>query len=104
MSGHHRKTTYGTLPFAHVGPATARLAQFILYSGEKRSLERVELLFSYGEIFSLQRLEAACRRALHYGRIDTSSVLDILERGLDAFPLNPETDIEGQYTFDIESP
>ena len=81
MSSHQRKTTYGTLPFTHVGPATLELAQSILSSGEKRSPEKVELLFSYGEMFSSQRLEAACRRALHFERKDISTVGNTGKRG-----------------------
>ena len=103
MSSYHSKTTYGTLPFTPCGPYTIEIARNILSSGEKRSLEKVELLATYGDIYTPERLESACRRALHFGCNDVHIVLEILEKDLDKIALKKGTDIEGQYLFDIGS-
>mgnify|MGYP006301473717 CR=1 FL=1 len=103
MSSHQRKTTYGTLPFTPSGPYTIEIARNILSTGEKRSSEKVELLATFGEIYSPERLEAACRRALHFGCNDVHIVLEILTKDMDKLALNKGTDIEGQYLFDLGS-
>src|SRR6056297_3122872 len=103
MSLHQRKTTYGKLPFTPSGPYTIEIARNILSGGEKRSLEKVDLLCTFGEIYSPERLEPACRRAIHFGCNDVHIVLEILKKDMDKLTLNNGTDIEGQYLFDLGS-
>ncbi|MCF7939586.1 MAG: hypothetical protein K9L68_13385 [Spirochaetales bacterium] len=103
MSTVSTKITYGTLPFTPNGPSIIEIARNILSSGEKRSLEKVDLLCSYGDIYSPDRLEAACRRALHFGYKDVHIVHEILKKDLDKLALKQGTDIEGQYLFDLGS-
>jgi hypothetical protein len=54
-------------------------------------------LLSLEKRFGKQRLEAACQRALALSAPTRSSVLSILEKGLDSQPL-PESDTEAADT------
>jgi transposase len=51
-------------------------------------------LLSLSRRYGKERLEAACRRALHLGSPTRKSVLSILERGLDRLPLPGEETID----------
>ena len=47
--------------------------------------------------FSYQRLEKACERAYFYKKEHTDIIKMILKQGLDALPMDLNTDIFGQY-------
>jgi transposase len=78
---------------AQSGPATRQLIQAVLdqrpypQQAFNASLGIMRLGKSYGSA----RLEAACRRALHFGTVRYKSLESILKNGLDRQPLpNPE--------------
>ena len=77
---------------ATIGPQCARLIGHIMESrphpeqGFRSALGIIRLGKGVGQ----ERLEAACRRALHFGACSYRSVASILDKHLEAQPLEPE--------------
>ena len=75
------------------GPATAELIAIILRSRAhpQQGFRSCLGIMHLGKSYTDERLEAACRRALHLGATSYKSVKSILDKDLDRLPL-PETD------------
>jgi transposase len=75
-----------------IGPECAKVVEKILQDrphpemGFRSCLGIIRL----GKAFDNGRLEAACRRALHFGTCSYTSISSILQKQLDAQPLEPE--------------
>jgi len=75
-----------------IGPECAKVVEKILQDrphpemGFRSCLGIIRL----GRAVETARLEAACRRALHYGTCTYASIKSILDKQLDAAPLEPE--------------
>ena len=75
-----------------IGPACAKVVEQILADrphpeqGFRSALGIIRL----GKALGHDRLEAACRRALHFGTCSYTSLKSILQNNLDAQPLEPE--------------
>lgn len=91
-----------------VGPETARVVDTLLNERPLDQLRAVQRLLRLEEAVGRDRLEAACRRALHFGDPRYRRVRDILNAGLDQEPLLPEpvpfvrpptADVGRQYAF-----
>lgn len=70
-----------------IGPATAEVVETLLVHRPEDRLRSAGRLLRLQERVGRVRLEAACRRALHYGEANYVTVKRILEQGLDAQPL-----------------
>jgi transposase len=70
-----------------VGPSCARVVQTLLEDRPTDHLRSVQALLRLAERVGKERLEAACRRALHYGDASYRRIKTILEAGLDGVPL-----------------
>jgi len=70
-----------------LGPACARVVQTLLEDRPADRLRSVQALLRLAERVGKERLEAACRRALHYGDPTYRRIKTILEAGLDGDPL-----------------
>jgi len=46
--------------------------------------------------YDIERLNAACKRALHFGQLSYSSIQSILQKGLDKMPVNEDFDKKSQ--------
>jgi len=73
-----------------IGPETARVVDCLLDERPLDQLRAVQRLLKLEEKVGRDRLEAACRRALHFGDPRYRRVRDILNAGLDQEPLLPE--------------
>ncbi len=73
-----------------IGPETARVVDTLLDERPLDQLRAVQRLLKLEEQVGRERLEAACRRALHFGDPRYRRVRDILNAGLDQEPLLPE--------------
>ena len=67
-----------------IGPATAEVVAILLAHRPEDRLRSAGRLLRLQERVGRVRLEAACRRALHYGEANYVTVKHILEQGLDA--------------------
>ena len=81
------------LEWAHtIGPECAKVVEKILQErphpemGFRSCLGIIRL----GKAVGNERLEAACRRALHFGACSYSSIQSILQKQLEAQALEPE--------------
>lgn len=72
-----------------IGPETVKLASHILESRPypPQAYRTLMGIMRLGKSYTEQRLEAACRRALHIGTTSYRSVESILKNGLDSKPL-----------------
>jgi transposase len=73
-----------------IGPETTRVVGFLLGERPLDQLRAVQRLLKLEEKVGRDRLEAACRRALHFGDARYRRVRDILNAGLDQEPILPE--------------
>jgi transposase len=76
------------------GPATQQLIQAVLDSRPypQQAFNACLGIMRLGNSYGAARLEAACRRALHFGTTRYKSLESILKNGLDQQPLpTPET-------------
>jgi transposase len=73
-----------------VGPETARVVDTLLDERPLDQLRAVQRLLRLEEKVGRERLEAACRRALHFGDPRYRRVRDILNAGLEQEPILPE--------------
>ena len=79
-----------------VGPYTSKLASRIMASKEHPELgfRACMGIIRLSKVYSPQRVENASKRALAYGAISYSSMVSILEKGLDQIAVEEEPDIE----------
>ena len=68
---------------AAIGPATSQVVEQLLNHRPVDRLRTAGRLLRLAERFTSERLEAACRRALHYDDPAYMTVKRILEQGLD---------------------
>lgn len=73
-----------------IGPATLAVVQILLAERPLDRLRAVQAILRLEESVGRERLEAACRRALHYGDPRYRRIRDILKAGLDQEPLPAE--------------
>ena len=76
-----------------VGPRCTELIETLFADRVMDNLRAAQGIIRLGKSYSPERLEAACRRALHYENPRYRSVKTILKKGLDQIP-------EEQYLFD----
>jgi len=73
-----------------VGPACAKVVDTLLNERPYDRLRSVQALLRLSESVGPERLEAACRRAVHYGDCRYRRVKTILDAGLESQPIEPE--------------
>jgi transposase len=73
-----------------IGPETAKVVDALLDERPLDRLRAAQRLLKLEEEFGGARLEAACRRALHYGDPRYRRIREILNAGLDREPIPPE--------------
>ena len=78
---------------AENGPSTAQLITAVLESRPfpQQAFNACLGILRLGQSYGALRLEAACRRALHYGSFSYKSIASILKHGLDQQPLAGST-------------
>jgi hypothetical protein len=81
-----------------LGPFVTALVQSLWTEGVLSTAEHAARLFRLADFYEPKRLDAACRRALFYRKIDHLTVARILRENLDTLPLNPYADLNGQLT------
>lgn len=81
-----------------LGPFVLAFVQSLWTDGVLSNAEHAARLMRLASFYDPQRLEAACRRALFYRKIDYTIVDRILRDHLENLPLNPYADIDGQLT------
>ena len=79
-----------------IGPACAKLVEHILHSRPhpEMGFRSVLGIMRLGKGVGDPRLEAACRRALHFGACSYRSIQSILDHQLDQQPLEPELPLQ----------
>jgi hypothetical protein len=86
------------------GPGVARIVENLWVSSLLEVEQEARRLMQLAQRYGTARLEAACQRALYYRRDKTEAIVSwILDKALDRFPLNPYTDIRGQFRFSLQS-
>jgi hypothetical protein len=86
------------------GPGVARIVDHLWVTSLLEVEQEVRRLIQLARRYGATRLEAACQRAVYYRQDKNEAIINwILEKGLDRFPLNPYTDIRGQFTFSLEA-
>ena len=83
---------------SHLGPFVLAFVQSLWTDGVLSTAEHAARLMRLASFYDPERLEAACRRALFYRKIDYTTVDRILRDHLEDLPLNPYADINGQLT------
>jgi hypothetical protein len=74
-----------------MGASVEQLVRDVLYRDDViRELRMATAMVLLLEDFPRERAEAACARALHFGATSPKSVRDILEKNLDALPVDEE--------------
>ena len=81
-----------------LGPFVLAFVQSLWTDGVLSTAEHATRLMHLATHYDPERLEAACRRALFYHKIDYATVDRILRNHLEDLPLNPYADINGQLT------
>lgn len=76
-----------------IGAATAEVVETLLSDPVLERLPQVRRLLAWRDRVGDERLEAACRRALHFGDPSYKTVRGILKRGLESEP-DPEPEVE----------
>lgn len=79
------------------GPFTAEIMKHIWLNHLNNAETEINVLFRFGYRFSIDRLEAACKRVVFYGLTSPDLVKIILFQRLDSLELDHSTDIYGQY-------
>ena len=77
---------------AHIGPATSTVIDELLAQRPSDRLRTAQGILSFAERFTAARLEAACRRGLHYGDVRRKTLKNILDNGLDFAPIEGARD------------
>ena len=70
-----------------IGPAATEVVERLLAERPLDRLRTTQAILRLSEKYGSPRLEAACRRALHFDDIGYGTVKRILDRGLDREPL-----------------
>ncbi len=86
------------------GPSVRAIVEQIWVRSIHSALSETERFLSLARTHSTDRLEAASRRAIYYGHSDYRTVDSLLMRRLEALPLNPYTDLDGQLLFGVDPP
>jgi len=73
-----------------VGPATTQVVEFLLADHPVDHLRQVQGLLKLTQSVGPERVEAACKRALHYENVHYRSIKEILNKALDRDPLPDE--------------
>ena len=81
-----------------LGPFVLAFVQSLWTDGLLSTAEHAARLMRLASSYDPGPLEAACRRALFYRRVDYATVDRILRDHLEDLPLNPYADINGQLT------
>lgn len=90
----------GLLKWAYrLSEPIGELAKAIFADKAVDGMRPVRALIRLADSYSLQRLSAACRRALLYDTPEYRSVKEILARGLDRLPLSEAAEPSGQLSF-----
>jgi transposase len=87
-----------------IGPATLRAVQHLLAHQPEDRLRSAGRIVQLAEGYGALRLEAACRRAEHFGEVDVPTVKRILQAGQEGAPLPGEAGVRAaneppRYTF-----
>jgi hypothetical protein len=80
-----------------VGPFLIALVQSLWTEGVLSTARYATRLFPLAKRYGAEPLELACRRALFYRKTDYLTVERILRQDLHTLPLNPYTDVNGQF-------
>ena len=87
-----------------LGPFVLAFVQSLWTDGVHSTAKGASRLIRLASAYGPGPLEAACRRALFYRCGDYSTVKRVLENHLEALPLNPHADINGQLSlFPVDS-
>ena len=78
----------------HVGPSTHQLLEQVLHVPTLVGQRKAQAILRLSDTYGLQRLEAACTRALAFGNDTYHSLKNILARGLDAQHMQGEALVE----------
>jgi transposase len=90
----------GLLKWAcRLGEPVGELAAAILADKAVDGLRPVRALIRLADTHSVERLAAACRRALLYETLTYRSVKEILRQNLDRLPLSQSAELDGQIAF-----
>jgi transposase len=76
---------------AQIGPATAKVVESLLAERPLDRLRAVQAILRLQESVGIQRLEAACARALYFGDVRYRRIKQILNAALDRDPLPEPT-------------
>ncbi len=92
----HRSRAWWEDRAARIGPETARYVKDLFDSDDVLSqLRPVQAVVTHLERHPVERAEAACRRARHFGAFGYGAVKNILVRGLDLEPLPAAVAVPG---------
>ncbi len=90
----------GLLKWAYkLADPVGELATAILSDRAVDGMRPVRALIALADTYSVERLSAACRRALLYEAVSYRSVKQILQSGLDRLPLSQPVEVSGQMAF-----
>ena len=85
------------------GPGVARIVENLWVASLLEVEQEAHRLMQLAQRYGTARLEAACQRALYYRQDKTEAIVGwILDKALDRFPLNPYTDIRGEFRFSLK--
>ena len=79
-----------------IGPYASAFVRSLWTDSVLAVAHEAHRLFRMIHIYGNERLEATCKRALFYRRVDLMAIDAILRDDLDHLPLNPYTDIKGK--------
>jgi hypothetical protein len=88
---------------AGIGPYTSAFVRSLWTDGVFAVANEARQLFGLINTYGAERLEATCKRALFYRRVDFMAIDAILRDDLDRLPLNPYTDIKGKLSTQCHS-
>jgi hypothetical protein len=89
-------------PQAQIGPYTIDFIRALWAPFTTEAFKQERRLLHLLRDFPAHRFEAACRRALFYDRSPDIELLQIiLHHRLERMPLDPATDIHGQFLLDL---
>ncbi|MBA7707400.1 hypothetical protein ES703_116272 [subsurface metagenome] len=93
-------STQGLVCWAgRLGPSVLGVVKRIFEDKAVDGIHPVRGLIRFADKYSPSRLEAACKRALHYETPTYMSVKNILKNGLDSMPLEQPAEPSGQLNF-----
>ena len=93
-------STQGLVRWAgRLGPSVLGVVKRIFEDKAVDGIRPVRGVIRFADKYSTSRLEAACKRALHYETPTYMSVKNILKNGLDSMPLEQPAETSGQLNF-----